>query len=142
MKTLSGTVRIMMVAAIALAGVFAFRALGQSPAASNPNYVAKTFELKLKDAKFKGDDERAFNAALQKFADDQIDITVTPKSGNPSHYPPKPKVSIKTDKVTTSQLAERAASGDLTPIGSNVVTKVSSASADDIKTVLDTLSGQ
>jgi hypothetical protein len=130
----------MMVLGVGALAVFAFRAFAQSPASqSNPNYNAKTFELKLKDAKFKNDDEKAFNAALQKFADDQMDLTVTPRSGAPSHYPPKPKVSIKTDKVTTSELAERAKAGELTPIGTNVVTKVSSASAQDIKDVLDTL---
>jgi hypothetical protein len=140
MKSLSGTLKVVMVLGIGTLAVFAFRAFAQSPAQqSNPNYAAKTYELRLTNAAFKNDDEKAFNAALQKFADDQMDLTVTHKSGPASHYPPRPKVSLKTDKVTTSEMAELAAAGDLTPIGSNVVTKVSSASPQDITNVLNTL---
>ena len=139
MKTLSGTLKVMTLLVIGGVAVFTLRALGQGGSQSNPNYVAKTFELRLQNAQFKNGDEKPFNSALQKFADAQVDVTVTHAAGGTSHYPPKPKVTLNMDKATESEMAQRQGAGDLTPIGTNVVTKVSSASAADITAVLDTM---
>jgi hypothetical protein len=147
MKTSFGAVKLVIVLTIVALAIWSYRAVATPPPApqTNPNYKDKKFELKFKEQdnvrpQFKNGDEAAFNAALQKFADDQIDLTVKRDTGADSHYPPKPKgASMKTDKVTTSELAQRAADGDLTPIGTNVITKVSSASAQDITDILNTL---
>jgi len=137
MKTLSGTLKVVIPLGIGALAVFAFRA--ESPAQA-PTYAAKKFELKiLKEAKFKNGDETAFNKALQKFGDSQVDLTVTRDSGKADHYPPRPKVTIKTDKVTASEIAQRARAGDLTPIGSNVVTKLTSDTSLDLIDVLNAL---
>ena len=138
MKRLSRTLKVVLVMAVGALVVFAYRAVGQDQTESNSRYAAKTYELRLKDAKFKNQDEKAFNAALQKFADDQMDLTVTEKDGKSKRYPPRPS-AMKIDKVTTSAVAQQVAAGQLTPIGINVVTKVTSSSTQDLKNVLDTL---
>ena len=67
------------------------------------------------------------------------DITFLPNAGGtPIHpYVPNCPVSIKTDKVTTSEIAKRGPTGE-SANDPNVVTHLSADSATDIKSVLDT----
>jgi hypothetical protein len=90
-------------------------------------------DLKSKDA---------FIQALSKFGEDQYEINFLDHPGAPvEHYPPlphSPTTGIKTDKVTTSEVAQNALAGGSVANDPNVTHRLSSDSATDLKNVLDT----
>jgi hypothetical protein len=143
MKTISGTFVFVVLAVIAIVAVVSFRAFA---AGSQQKTVGpKKFNLKIGrtateyvDVKSKD----AFVDSLKRFGEDQYQINFLDHPGAAvEHYPPLPhsaKTGIKTDKVTTSEIAKRAPAGESAANDPNVVTHLSADSATDIKSVLDT----
>ena len=142
MKTLSGTFTFIVLAVIAIAAIFTFRAFAANPA--KHSVAAKKFTLKIGRSNTEYVDVKskdAFIDALKHFGEDQYDINFLDRAGgSPEHYPPLPgpKTGIKTDKVTKSQMAQNGPAGESVANDPNAVTRLSSDSATDIKTVLDT----
>jgi len=138
MKTLSRTFVFVVLAVIAIVAVLTFRAVAQSPQPA----AAKKFTLNIGRTTTDYVDvtsKEAFIKALTPFGDDQYEINFLDHPGAPvEHYPPRPKISIKTDKVTRSELAQRAPAGESAANDPSVTTHLSSDSATDIKSVLDT----
>lgn len=138
MKTLSRTFLFVVLAVIAIVAVLTFRVVAQSPQPA----AAKKFTLNIGRTTTDYVDvtsKEAFIKALTPFGDDQFEINFLDHPGAPvEHYPPRPKISIKTDKVTRSELAQRAPAGESAANDPSVTTHLSSDSATDIKSVLDT----
>jgi hypothetical protein len=142
MKSLSGTFAFIVLAVIAIVAVFTFHACTQGR-----HVAAKKFTLKIGrtttdyvDVKSKD----AFIEALRHFGEDQYQINFLEHPGAPvERYPPLPPshsagAGIKTDKVTTSEIAKRGPAGESAANDPNVTTHLSADSATDIKSVLDT----
>jgi hypothetical protein len=151
MKTLSGTFafRLALLAVIAIVAVLTFRAFAQptppAPAAH------KKFELKFggptKD-EFVDVRQPDFDRAVKALADPapghggQFEIRYKGNNNaiddpyDPSH--PHAQLRIKTDKITTSELAKNAPAEESSAYDPNAVYRVQSNSATDIKNVLDT----
>ena len=139
MKTLSGTFAFIVVAVIAILAVVSFRsfAAGSKTSAVGPH------KFKLKIGKSQTDyvdvtKRQDFIDVVKKFSSDGVDIDYLEAPGKPvEHWPPVP-VSLKTDKVTTSEVAKNASKGEGVANDPNVTRFLSSDSATDIKAVLDT----
>jgi len=138
MKNLSGTFKLMVLAGIGVLAVLAFRAFGQSPAQGS-TYHDRKFVLKIgvtEEAEVKN--ETNFKNALKAFGEDQYKIDFKHADGTIDNWPPGPKLSIKTDRVISSELAKSAAAGELTAIGINVTQHITSSSSTDLTTILGT----
>jgi hypothetical protein len=140
MKTLSGTVKFVVFAIIAMVAVITFRAFAQPTAA--PTSGPKKFTLKIGRTNTEFVDvksKKQFIDVLGQLKEDQYKIDFKDHDGAPvEHYPPLPGVGIKTDKVTTSEVAQNASSGEPAANDPNVVYRVMSDSTTEIKSVLDT----
>jgi hypothetical protein len=140
MKTPSGTFIVIVLAVIALALVLIFRAVAQGP---NEVVDDKKFFLKIEKGKedfveFRKDGKEQFDAVLRKLKHpEQYHIRykkdLDPHTSADSDYTP-PRVGLKTDKVTTSELAKNEPPGD-----PHVTQKVACDSLADIKEILDAL---
>jgi hypothetical protein len=137
MKTLSGTFTFVVLAVVAIVAVFTFHAFAQ------PKHVAaKKFFLKIgRTAEDYVDlkEKDQFDKALKALADHggQYDIYFMEKEGAQPTHPYHPHVTIKTDKVTTSEVAQSASAGESAANDPNVTNHLSADSATDIKSVLD-----
>jgi hypothetical protein len=60
-------------------------------------------------------------------------------NGKSEEFHSNAKLSIKTDKVTMSEIAKNKAAGEFTAIGSHVTQRIYSANVKDIQIVLDAL---
>ena len=140
MKTLSRTFVFVVLAVIAIVAVFTFRALAQPQPAAAKKFLLKIGRTETEYVDVKSKD--AFIEALRHFGEDQYQINFLDHPGAPvEHYPPlphSPKTGIKTDKVTTSQIAKRGPAGESVANDPNVTHLLSSDNATDIKSVLDT----
>jgi hypothetical protein len=143
MKTLSGTFAFIVVAVIAILAVVSFRSF----AAGSKTSAVGAHKFRLKIGKTLTDyvdvDAKALTDILNRptppFPQDGIDIDYLEKDGaEVKHWPPVPHLSIKTDKVTTSEVAKNASKGEAVANDPNVTRFLSSDSATDIKAVLDT----
>ena len=139
MKTLSGTFAFIVVAVIAILAVVSFRSF----AAGSKTSAVGAHKFKLKIGKTQTDyvdvDVVAFKKALEKFPQDGIDIYYSEKDGAAvQRWPPVPPLSIKTDKVTTSEVAKNASAEDAVANDPNVTRFLSSDNKDDLITVLGT----
>jgi hypothetical protein len=139
MKTLSGTFAFIVVAVMAILAVVSFRSF----AAGSKTSAVGAHKFKLKIGKTQTDyvdvDLVAFKKALEKFPQDGIDIYYSEKDGAAvQHWPPVPPLSIKTDKVTTSEVAKNASAEDAVANDPNVTRFLSSDNKDDLITVLGT----
>ena len=136
MKTLLRTFVFVVAALVTIAAILSFHAFA---AGSKPTAVgAKKFKLKIGKTQtdYVDVDIDAFKKALEKFSEGDIDIYYLEKDGAPvKHWPP---VSIKTDKVTTSEVAKNAATEGAVANDPNVTRLLSTDSATDLKAVLDT----
>ena len=143
MKILSRPFVFAVLAIIAIGAAVSFRAFA---AGSQKQTVGpKKFNLKIGrtateyvDVKSKD----AFVEALKRFGEDQYQINFLDHPGAPvEHYPPLPhsaKTGIKTNKITTSEMAKRAPAGGSAANDPNATQHLSADSATDIKSVLDT----
>jgi hypothetical protein len=141
MKTLSGTFTFVVLTVIGIVAVFTFRVLAQGSGEPSPAVVDKKFVLKIggptKEDYAEVTSEAAFKAALGRLGKDQYHIRFKDDSGKITD--PYYALSIKTDKVTTSELAKSAATGELTSIGRHVTIKVTSDNVADLTEVLKAL---
>jgi hypothetical protein len=151
MKTLSGTFafKLGLLAVIAIVAVITFRAFAQPSPTANPAH--KKFELKFGGpTKEEYVDVRQpdFDKAVKALADPgpghggKFEIRYKGNNGevddpyHPDH--PHAQVRIKTDKITTSELAKNAPAEESSAYDPNAVFRVQSNNATDIKNVLDT----
>jgi len=137
MKSLSGTVGFVVLAVIAIVAILGLRAFAQGP--SRQAFVDKKFVLKIgRTADVMDASKRAaFIKALRALAEKQYEINFKDDSGRVEYYPPLPKLSIKTDKVTTSEVAKNAPAGDAAANDPHYTQRVTSDSPTDIEAVLD-----
>ncbi len=140
MKTLSGTFVFVVLAVIAIVAVFTFRVFAQPQPVGPKKFNLKIGRTATEYVDVKSKD--AFVEALRHFGEDQYDINFLDHPGAPvEHYPPLPhsaKTGIKTDKITTSEIAKRGPAGDSAANDPNATQHLSADSATDIKSVLDT----
>lgn len=140
MKTLSGTFTFKWVALFAVAAltVVAIRAFAQVTAAPRPTPAPQKLTLNFTEAELKDDTGNAFKTAVTALKGEQYSVRVKDKSGKVEEVVPSASTGMKIDKVTTSELAKSSA-GEFTPIGMHVTQTVTSNSAAEIRSVLDTL---
>jgi hypothetical protein len=134
MKTLSGKLNYVVLAAIVALAIFTFRAFAQpSP---TPRESDTGFVLKIKTPTPLKNGEAHFRDTLSKLSTKLYDFDLVDEHGNHKYIPPRPstKLDIKTDKVTASEMAK---SGDLTLIQVHATQHLSSPSVADIKSVLN-----
>jgi hypothetical protein len=141
MKTLSGTFAFIVVAVMAILAVVSFRSF----AAGSKTSAVGAHKFKLKIGKTQTDyvdvDTNALKQILNRptFSKDGIDIDYLEAPGKPvQHWPPVPPLSIKTDKVTTSEVARNASAGESVANDPNVTRFLSSDNKTDIIDVLNT----
>jgi hypothetical protein len=138
MKTLSGIVGFVVVVVIGIVGSLAFRgafAMGSAKQA----FAAQKFALEM--GRYVEVEQPDFDNALKKLAGNggQYDIEYLKEEGAPlKHYRAGRHVSIKTDKVTKSELASSAAAGESAANDPNVTYRVTSNEATDFKDVVKT----
>jgi hypothetical protein len=132
MKTLSGTLKYVALAAIGLLAVFTLRVFAQAPA-SEPN---TGFVLKIKTPTPLKNGEAHFRDTLSRLSTKQFAFDLVDERGNHKQIPSgaSTKLDIKTDKVTASELAK---SGGLTLIQVHATQHLSSPNVADIKSVLN-----
>ena len=139
MKTLSGTFTFKWVALFAVAAltVVAIRAFAQA-STPRPTPAEKKLTLNLKEAELKDDTGNTFKGAVRALKGEQYSVRLKSQSGKVEEVTPSLSTGMKIDKVITSELA-KSSDGEFTPIGMHVTQTVTSDSAAEIKSVLDTL---
>ena len=143
MKTLSRTFTFKVLALLAIGAPAALmiRAFAQGPSPQRPAYAERKLVLKFaKDTEVK--DEAGFKNILIGLGQDQYKIHYRHEDNTSEDFPPPPHPltgSIKTDKVTASELAKSAPTGKFTAIGSHVSYNITSDKPEDIRNVLATL---
>ncbi len=136
MKTLSGTFTFVVLAAVAIVVIITFRAFAQP---TQPP-AAKKFALNIGRTEQDYVDvyKDRFDEALRKLESHggQYEIAFKDDDGHVTdHYH---ALNIKTDKVTTSKVAQNSPAGESAANDPNATHHLSSDSAPDIKAVLDT----
>jgi len=135
MKTPSGTLIVIIAAVIAIGSVLIFRTFAQGPG-KLPDDKKFTLHIGHGDEDWAEINKPAFDEALRPL-DLKKQFSIRYKKDkdakvDPDYHPPR--ISLKTDKVTTSELAKNAPPGD-----PHVTQRVTSNSVEDIKKVLDAL---
>ena len=145
MKNLREIFKLVAVAVIVALAILTIRAFAQGPSPSQrPRPPDKKLTLNFKDAQLNDDTENEFKKAIRALGTDQYSVRVNHHNGlhddyDNDHPPPLSASSgMKTDKVTTSELAKSAA-GEFTAIGSHVSYNVTSDRKTDIQNILNTL---
>ncbi len=139
MKNLSGTFKLMVLAAIGVLAIFTLRAFA-APPPPEPDASKATFVLKIKNVTPVKDAAR-FEQVLKHLQTQLYEIDMVDEKGNHTRLVPgsHAKLDIKTDKVTTSEVAKSAATGELTFIATRTTIQVPSMYASDIQAVLGEL---
>ena len=155
MKTLSGTLKYVVMAAIGLVAVLTFRALAQStvPAPHVPPASKAAFVLIIQSERAVKDEEN-FEDVLKTLKSQLYCLHMKHSQGHPQGHGPHKgqmeydltggsdacaQLDIKTDKVTMSETAKSASGEELTPISTHTTIQVPSMSSSDITTVLNAL---
>jgi len=146
MKTLSGTSKLVILAAIGALSVLTFRAFAQPtprPLPPEPPKEKATFVLKIKNVTAVKDEQK-FKDVLKNLKTQLYEIHMVHSQGHgpPENIPsptPFAKLGIKTDKVTASETAKNEAGKELTLIQVHVTQRVASMSTSDIQSVLNEL---
>jgi len=139
MKTPSGTFIVIILAVIAIALALTFRAVAHRP---NDVVDDKKFLLKIEKGKddfveFKTDGKKQFDAVLRHLEHPKqyhFRYKPDPNSSTDPDYTPPPKVGLKTDKVTTSEIAKNEPPGD-----PHITQKVATDKLQDVKDIIDSL---
>jgi hypothetical protein len=143
MKTLSRTLGFVAIAVVAIVAVLAIRPFAQ--ATPTPAAGKKKFELKFggpsKENYADVKSQDAFDTAVKTLSEHggQYEIRFKTNQGavsDPHH--PGGRASIKTDKITTSEVAQTQPAEESSADDPNAVYRVMSNSTTDIKNVLDT----
>jgi hypothetical protein len=134
MKTLSGTFTVVILTVIAVVAVLSCRA--------HQAFADKKFVLKFggptKEDYAEVKSEDAFKDALKALGSHGGQYKIRFKHDDGTVTEPYPSLSIKTDKVTTSEIAKNAPAGEAAANDPHATYKVSSNSPTDIQKVLDT----
>jgi hypothetical protein len=142
MKTLSGTSKLVILAAIGtLAALLTFRAFAQRPLPPEPAASRATFVLKIKHVTAVKDEQK-FKDVLKNLKTQLYEIHMVHSQGASENLPsptPFAKLGIKTDKVTASETAKNEAGKEYTLIQVHVTQRVASMSISDIQSVLNEL---
>jgi hypothetical protein len=137
MKTLSGTVGIVVLAGVAIVTILSCceRRLTAKQKYKFTLNIGRT-PTEFVDVSNKVE----FINALSHLNEDQyyIDYKNQDRDTTAEHYPPLPKLSIKTDKVTISEVVQNVPTGESAPNDPNAVYRVMSDSHTDIENVLKT----
>ena len=131
----------MILVVIGMVAILSFRVFAQpNPEPTEPPASKATFVLKIKTATPVKDEAR-FEDVLKHLKTQLYDIVLHEENGKERHLVPgsSAKVDIKTDKVTTSEAAKNAPTGELTLIQTRATRQVASMDTSDIKSVLDEL---
>ena len=144
MKTLSGTSKLVILAAIGALAVLTFRAFAQPkerPLPPEPPKEKATFVLKIKSPTAVKDEQK-FKDVLKNLKTQLYEINMVHSQGASEDLPsptPFAKLGIKTDKVTASETAKNEAGKEYTLIQVHVTQQVASMSTSDIQSVLNEL---
>jgi hypothetical protein len=141
MKTLSGTSKVVILVAIGVVAILSFRVFAQPfPTPTMPPASKAAFVLRIQSVTAVKDSAR-FEDVLKHLKTQLYDIVIHEENGKERHLLPdsNAKLDIKTDKVTTSEAAKNAPTGELTLIQTRATRQVSSMFTSDIKSVLDEL---
>jgi hypothetical protein len=134
MKTLSGTSKLAVLAAIVFLVILAFQACETTSPGTE-----RQFGLEINEP-FHLHNPMAFIKALRTLSKRASwQFRIVHDNGSFEDFHSSSKLSIKTDKVTMSEIAKSASAGELTAIGSHVTHRVYSKSLKDIQIVLDAL---
>ena len=131
----------MILVVIGMVAILSFRVFAQPyPEPTEPPASKATFVLKIKTVTPVKDPAR-FEDVLKHLKTQLYDIVLRDEHGKEEHLLPNSnaKLDIKTDKVTTSEAAKNAPTGELTLIQTRATRQVPSMFASDIKSVLDEL---
>jgi hypothetical protein len=134
MKTPSGKFKVIVLAVIATVSVVIFQAC------ANELWDGKKVTLKIgKDentfVEFVPGGKAKFDNVLRRLPKKQYSIRYKKNDTaevDPDYHPPR--ISLKTDKVTTSELAKNEPPGD-----PNIIQKVTTTKLQDVKDILDAL---
>jgi len=143
MKTLSGTSKLVILAAIGALAVLTFQAFAQpkrTPPPEPPKEKA-TFVLKIKNVTAVKNEQK-FKDVLKNLKTQLYEINMVHSQGASEDLPsptPFAKLGIKTDKVTASETAKNEAGKEYTLIQVHVTQQVASMSTSDIQSVLNEL---
>ena len=143
MKTLSGTSKLVILAAIGALSVLTFQAFAQTkrtPPPEPPKEKA-TFFLKIKNVTAVKNEQK-FKDVLKNLKTQLYEINMVHSQGASEDLPsptPFAKLGIKTDKVTASETAKNEAGKEYTLIQVHVTQQVASMSISDIQSVLNEL---
>ena len=143
MKTLSGTSKLVILAAIGALAVLTFQAFAQpkrTPPPEPPKEKA-TFFLKIKNVTAVKNEQK-FKDVLKNLKTQLYEINMVHSQGASEDLPsptPFAKLGIKTDKVTASETAKNEAGKEYTLIQVHVTQQVASMSTSDIQSVLNEL---
>ncbi len=142
MKTLSGTVKLAVLALIGLSAVFIFRGFAgdDNDQPPFPKESDAKFVLRIHN-RHEVKDEQRFKQLLSTYdskltrihmrhQDNKEEILPTPKSASRSD------LDIKTDKTVTSEVAKNARDGEFDAVGVHVTQQVASRDPADIAKVL------
>jgi hypothetical protein len=144
MKTLSGTSKLVILAAIGALAVLTFQAFAQPkprPSPTEPPKEKATFVLKIKNVTAVKNEQK-FKDVLKNLKTQLYEIHMVHSQGASEDLPsptPFAKLGIKTDKVTASETARKEAGKELTLIQVHVTQRVASMSTSDIQSVLNEL---
>jgi len=143
MKTLSGTSKLVILAAIGALSVLTFQAFAQTkrtPPPEPPKEKA-TFFLKIKNVTAVKNEQK-FKDVLKNLKTQLYEINMVHSQGASEDLPsptPFAKLGIKTDKVTASETAKNEAGKEYTLIQVHVTQRVASMYISDIQSVLNEL---
>ena len=134
MKTLSGAPTLAVLGAIVVLVILTFQACETTSPGSK-----RQFGLKINEP-FHLHNPAAFIKALDALSSQAFwDFRIVHDNGKSEDFHSRSKLSIKTDKVTMSEIAKKASAGELTAIGSNLTQRLYSQNIEDIQIVLDQL---
>jgi len=140
MKILSETSKVVILVAIGVVAILSFRAFAQRRPTEPPASKA-TFVLKIRNVTPVKDAAR-FEDVLKHLKTQLYDVVIHRDDGTQNHLLPgsSGKLDIKTDKVTTSKVAENGQPGGATHMGLTHMTRmIGSNYSSDISTVLNEL---
>ena len=134
MKTLSGTSKLTILAALVALAVLTFEACETTPPGAK-----RRFGLEIKEPVHLRN-EAAFRKALRTLSRSAFwEFRIVHDNGKSEEFHSASKLNIKTDKVTMSEIAKKTSAGELTAIGSNLTQRLYSQNIEDIQIVLDQL---
>ncbi len=134
MKTLSGTSKLVILAAIGALAILTFQACETTPPGAK-----RQFGLEIKEPVHLRHPV-AFIKALRTLSKSAFwEFRIVHDNGKSEDFHSASRLRIKTDKVTMSEIAKKASAGELTAIGSNLTQRIYSQNIEDIQIVLDQL---